>query len=258
MSLAIRSAIFATLTMGVSVAETLAIDFRVETEVFLADRKEPEVEMVAFFSSDLIYDFRTKGSADPIIIDPPRSVAHLLFDKSKEKVSVSFDQIVRWVAHYKSSESKSDLFQFASDPKFERKHDPIAKSLLLKSPVMTYTVRTTQANNNVVARQYRELADWSARLNAIQPGGLPPFARLELNRDLAESNLLPESIERTVTAKSQQGFSRTDKVRTLHHFNWLLSQDDKKRIEDANDNLSKYKSISPDEYLGRLNARVKK
>ena len=106
-------------------------------------------------------------------------------------------------------------------------------------------------------RRYCEFADWSARLNGLRPGNLPPFPRMELNKALAEPQMLPEEIERTVSTTHLTG-RRTETIRSRHLFNWSLSKPDHERIEEVGNYLTQYTPANVEDYLGLTKKTARK
>ena len=95
--------------------------------------------------------------------------------------------------------------------------------------------------------QFREFADWYARLNAIRPGNLPPFGRLELNEALARRQLVPEEIDRTIVLDGRFGAKKV-KACSRQSFVWTLSGTDRKRVEKAGRLMAELQEITPPEY----------
>jgi hypothetical protein len=156
---------------------------------------------------------------------------------------------------YKTRKADSDLFKFCTEPKFE---ETFADNVLtLTSPQFKYVVTCVKPERSGAEQRYREFADWSARLNGIRPGNLPPFPRMELDQSLAAQGMLPEEIKRTITTSYLTG-PRTETVRSRHLFNWTLSARDRALIEEVGDHLVKYRPASPEDYLGLAKKMAKK
>ena len=101
-----------------------------------------------------------------------------------------------------------------------------------------------------VVAAFRYFADQFARLNALRPGNLPPGARLELNKALAERKLLPLEIARTIPPANPlvNPLAKKLVVRSRHLPNWSLSGEDRKKIDRAGTYLAQFSSVSFEEY----------
>jgi hypothetical protein len=229
--------------------------FRCETDVFVAGEKEPVQQSLTVFTGTLAYDFLLGQSQEITVYDVKRGSIDLLDKKRQLRTTIPTDELLRITALYKTRKAESDLFKFCTEPAFEK---TFAKNILtLDSSQFTYRVTCAAPGHTGAERQYCEFADWSAQLNAIRPGNLPPFPRMELDKCLAAEGMLPEEIERTITTRHLTG-RRSETVRSRPHFNWTLSVRDRELIEEVGDHLIKYKSVSVDEYLGLAKKMAKK
>ena len=132
-------------------------------------------------------------------------------------------------------------------PLFQQTFDEERSLLTLTSDRMTYAAKGTIPKQPAAAQRYQQFADWYARLNALKPGNLPPFGRIALNKSLAERNLIPVEIERTLTVERPLA-DRKLVARSQHAATWLISNTDRKRIETDGNHLSKFRKVSPKEY----------
>ena len=123
--------------------------------------------------------------------------------------------------------------------------------MTLGSETLTYRVQGSQPKVAQAVSGYQQFADWYARLNSLRPGSLPPFARLELNKAVAEQGWIPEEVELTV-APAQRLLGRALVLRSRHLANWRLSNTDRKRIETAGKQLAEFQSVSFSEYRRSL------
>jgi hypothetical protein len=119
--------------------------------------------------------------------------------------------------------------------------------LTLSSKVLTYRMRGSAPKQASAVETYRQFADWYARLNATRPGNLPPFARLELNKATAARGLIPEEVELTVVPPNLLT-GRKLVVRSHHLVNWLLSNTDRKRVDEAGKYLADFQTVGFREY----------
>jgi len=231
--------------------------FRMETDVIEGNAKTPFCRVLTLFTDGLAYDFLTlennggKGKTTEITVFniPSGRVVMLSPDRSVKTV-VSLDELLKTTTDLKVNIKESDkLFHFAAHPKFDVKFSPEAKELALRSDIMTYVVKCAKAETTGAARTYQEFADWSARLNSLLPGkNLPPFARMELDRELAERDLMPAEIARTIVIPGTLR-NRKEELLTRHHINWILSSTDHNRIQRVAQQIGDFKTVSFQEFI---------
>ena len=243
-----RSALVIVLSLAWSGLVGRAGDFRVETDIFLGAEKEPSVQYLTLFQDNTVYDFRETSPKEITLYEIPRNRVVLLDESRKVKVTFTIDQLLRTAADMKSHVDETNpLFFFACHPVFDRTLDDKTNALTLASKQLTYRIKGTKPKHADAVRRYQEFADWSARLSAMRPGGLPPFARIEANTAIAEKGWLPDEVERNVTAGSLLHQKKLD-LRTRHLPNWTLSETDAKRIGRAGDYLVTFTEIPFAEY----------
>ena len=141
--------------------------------------------------------------------------------------------------------------------KFETKveefeeNDETRFRITMTSKEITYKVVGHRPQHPQAVHAYRQFADYFSRFNAVRLGGLPPGARLALDKVLAEKALIPIEIERTDSAPG-----RKLEVRSRHLINWILSKQDRQRITDAGNYLAEFKEVPFDEVRGMEPAKT--
>jgi hypothetical protein len=229
-----------------------AEEFRVESDVFIGDQKEPIARSVTLFSSGLVYDFPRLGPKEITVFDPARGRFVLLDPERKVKTTVATQELLELAAAMKvHAKDLTGAFAFAANPKFEEHLDADTDWLTLSSPVLTYRARCMSPEVAAAADRYRQFADWYARLNATRPGSLPPFARMELDRAIAERQQVPLEVELTVEPE-RRFVGRRLVVRSRHHFNWRLSNTDRQQIDTAGNYMAGFESVSVSVYRESL------
>jgi len=224
--------------------------FRCDTEVFAGKDTKPVQQTLTMFDGKVVYDFMLGKPEKPeeiTVFDLGRGQITLLDPARKLKTTILRDDMLEWTATYKTVKAESELFIFCTQPTFKEKFTD--DTLTLSSKQFSYEavgVKPEQSGSEVL---YRQFADWSARLNGMRPGNLPPFPRLQLNESLAAKGLLPRTIKRTISTAHLTG-RRSETVRSEHLFNPQLSAGDKKQIEEVGDRLIEFKAVSWKEYLG--------
>jgi hypothetical protein len=227
-------------------APTSAMEFRCESEVFVGLQKQPIQASLTLFSGRMVYDFQLNSPEEITIFDFHKGQITLLMPEQKRRLVVATDDLLRVCAAYKTMHAETELFQFCNQPKFEISSQ--GSTIELRGGCLNYRAECTTANMTDAEKAYREFTDWSARMNALSPGNLPPFARLELNRTIASEQRLPRRIERTISYM-QGGVKKMDQTRSEHLFDWKLSATDRTRIEHAQQALAQYAPLELKDYL---------
>lgn len=224
----------------------LGQDFRVETEVLADGEKEPISESLTLFMGDVVYDFMLSPSEETTIFDVRRGTLTLIDPVRGWRTSLTTAQLEELSAAMKSRGLQGgppDLFQ----PQFQTTYESDTLRLSLVSERLVYRAKGIVSRHPDGAERYRRFADWHSRLNAMRKGNIPPFGRLELNQGLAQRNLLPQEIERTVTI-DRALLPKTAIVKSKHTVTWLVSNTDRKRIEQAGQQLVSLTEVPPPQY----------
>jgi hypothetical protein len=151
-----------------------------------------------------------------------------------------------------AAQSDNPLFAFAANPKFEttvaefEENGQKLTRLTLAGKPLTYAAVARPSDKPEAVALFRQFADWYARLNTTQSGNLPTGARLALDKALAERQLLPLEITRTIQPAGL--LTREITVKSRHLVNWTLSGEDERRIERAGEHLATFQAVDFDEY----------
>ena len=224
-------------------------DFRVETRVFAAEVDEPVSSNVTIFHAEKIYDFKANR---PIItiFEPAAGQLTLLDTKRQVKAILTTTAIELLVGRLKATALQRDdpLVKFAAQPQFKTTFG--RNQLRLVGSQLSFRVATHKPQNTDAVGHYRQYADSYAKFNSIRPGGLPPFARLALNRELAERGVLPKSIElvlQRTDPKTHQ--SSVTRFRSEHDFSWRLTDADLHKIESARSHRAQFHAVELAQFL---------
>lgn len=101
------------------------------------------------------------------------------------------------------------------------------------------------AKDSSMVLQYRDFADWSARLNMLLPPKYPPFLRLELNKQIAERTMLPSRIDRV-----SRHNNKTIAYRSQLIVNGRLSKEDERSLIHVGQLLISSKEVTDAEFMG--------
>ena len=138
--------------------------------------------------------------------------------------------------------------KFVLRPDFQTTGGASGEDFMFSSPVLSYIVAAETPKQPEAAAVYRSFCDTFALLNSLlQPGGLPPFARLELNEQLAKEGALPGGVRLTIAPHERFG-NREVQMRAGHAYTWRLSEDDVAKIERARAEAASFRRVDLDEY----------
>ena len=207
--------------------------FIVRTEIFVkAERGSLEKDKLVcrnetYFLNERIIDLGLSRNGTPesaTILELNSGNITLCDLSSKSKCTLSYDDLLEAVAAVTSRlEDKPAIVKFAAEPEFDVEWDSDSSQLNMTAAPMSYRLFTSSKRGNAVALLYRRFADMSARLNVTRPGGLPPKARLEINRELQTRNLIPLRVELT---RGDRPFL----VYSTHEFDPKLTAEDEQSI----------------------------
>lgn len=224
----------------------LAEDFRIDTDLYIGNQKTPSAEVLTIFQGGIAYDFQ---GSETMILDHNRGRLTLLNTKKQQRATLETAELLDATISLQTEalKSKNATTIAAANPQFQKAADAVNENgnaltrLTFKSAPLQYTVLGQPSRVPEAVQEYKYVADWSARLNSIRTG-MPAAARLEVNEALAAKGLLPYRIERVMAD------AKTREVRTQHLVNWKLSQDDHRRIDEANTQFANFKLVGFEEY----------
>jgi hypothetical protein len=227
-------------------------DFRVDTEMFKNQDKAPIVQTLTIFSEGIVYDFRLTEPLEALVFDPRNGRFTLLDETRKVKSTVTTQELLDFslALETQAAKEKDRLFAFCAVPQFETTEKEVERNgqthveLRMTGKPLTYVALGQRPERKEAAQAYRHFTDWCARLNSTRPGNLPAGARLALNQSLAEHELLPLEISRTIS----DYLGRKLEIKSQHLVNWTLSGEDRKKIDRAADMMATFRAISYDEY----------
>ncbi len=202
-------------------------EFRVDSTVYAVKalaRDEVLAKNTIYFTATEIINVAQGKNAPVTIIERDSNKITLAEFAQGKKSLVTGEEILRTVAALLArTEGKPAIVQEAANPKFVSDWDEKKSNLRLKGKTLRYDVQAKTPTEVSIVSAYRQFADWSARLNATHPGGLPPTARLMLNAHLAEHSVVPSKVE----------LDRSDlnsKLRSEHKFTMRLTNRDQEAI----------------------------
>lgn len=218
--------------------------FRVDTDIYADNAKAPIKRTLTLFSDGIYYDFEEAEMGLITVIDPSRSRIVLLNRQRQVKATLDTNQVQKMVVNARTQSDAKTTAKIASISKSQFEKIPNGKEeAVVLNEYMEYRASTQQPNQPDMAHQYFEFANGSAQLNAIYQPKLPPYLRLELNRLIAERDLLPNEIRR-ITRQGGRQMELTCRIIPI----WQLSQDDLVKIARCGAMLADFKEVSSDDY----------
>ena len=217
---------------------------RVESELFADGGDEPVARSLTLFHEGVAWDFLELPDAagksavigeivlhDParervLVIDPARQVKTQVDLIRLERLSVS---LAKW-----ARTNDDRLVRWAGGPDFTAGFTEHDDRLELVGPRVKYAVAYEEAPCTEAAVTYRQFADTAILLKALmQPGGIPPFPRLAVNRRLEDAGAIPSEVMLEIDPRLSALGGRPERLRCVHKVHPRLLAGDLERIEDA-------------------------
>lgn len=217
--------------------------FRVATDVFIGDQKEPAQQSLTLFSGGVAYDLSYDDPNQITMIDPIRGRI-ILFNKADQtQTSIDLNELQKYIDSARKQAETSQLAPYlAGADKITVAPDLVT----VGDSVLQYTSSLQQPRDAQMAQQYAHAADALSLLNGKR-FGVPPFARLSLNRIVAEQQSLPAEITRTTN-----NGKHTEIVRCRLLANWRLSKDDEDRISEIGKMLVTFQNIPEPQFFAAI------
>ncbi len=223
--------------------------FRVVTDIFFGTKKEPAQQSLTLFSAGVAYDISFDDPNQITVVDPGRARIVLLNKALQTQAAIDLNELQRFIDSARKAAETSELAEYL---KGADKISVTDSGVSVGDSVLEYHTTLQQPREPLMAQQYAQAADAFQLLNGWR-SGMPPFARLSLNRVVAEQHAIPEEITRTTS--SGRG-KQKDIVRCRLHTNWRLSKDDERQIADIGSMLAGYQQVTAAEFFAALGKSV--
>jgi len=229
-----------TAVVGSAASAAEPLEMRVESEIFIDRGAEPVASNLTIFRSGLAWDFLDGPEPgqvveivlhDParervVVIDAVRNVKTEIDSLRLERLSVS---LAAWARR-----SDDRLVRWAGGPAFDEGLRSEKHTLELTGPRARYVVEFAPAPTREAAEAYRRFADTALLLKALlHPGGIPPFPRLAINRQIAAAGGIPECVTLEIDSRNALLGGRPQVLRSVHKVHPRLLGTDLQRVEDA-------------------------
>ncbi len=222
--LSVSSGIVAWMLM--SVAQAQQPSFRIDTDLHFGKSVAPSKQSLTLFSDGVYYDFSKDDPTAITIIDPQRNRIVLLDGKRNIQTTIDMTELSKIVESAKMQANSPDL-KLLIKASEQVVFDDQTSTCTVGIKQINYVATTQKPPESIIAQQYADFANWSARLNAVHEAQRPPYVRMRLNDELGSRGLIPAEIEISTTLAS--GKPSTARCRLIAL--WLLSRDDQAAIK---------------------------
>jgi hypothetical protein len=232
-------------------------ELRVESELFADGGAEPVARSLTLFEGEVAWDFLELAAPaadgppelrlaeivlhDParervVVIDPDRDVKTQIESIRLERLSVS---LAKWARN-----ADDRLVRWAGGPDFGDGMTEKDEALELVGPRVRYGVAYAAAPSTEAAATYRRFADTAILLKALlQPGGIPPFPRLALNRRIEAAGAIPAEVTLEIDPKLALVAGRPSRLKCVHKSHPRLLAADRRRIEDGEAHVASARAV---------------
>lgn len=224
---------------------------RVETTLYDTDDK-PVAHTLTVFHHGVAWDFLELPPASPpakarnnddatmtlveiVLHDPARERVVVIDPVRRVKTEVASVQLDRLGVSLATWARQSDdrLVQWAGGPDFAEGFHEDSSTIELTGPRARYAVKHAAVASPEEAKSYRRFADTAIMLKALlQPGGMPPFPRLAINRKLEEAGAIPTEVTLEIEPRGMI-FGGPMRFRGEHHSHPRVLAEDLDRIAKA-------------------------
>lgn len=236
-----------------------AVLLRVETELSEGSAPEPVARSLTLFQDGVAWNFLEPSTAadeavpgsEIVLHDPARGRVVVIDPARRVRTEIPATRLARVLASLRTWAEGSDdpLVRWSASATCPAADPSADDAIVVEGPGVRYAVAALPAPTPGAAEQYRSFADVALGLRALtHPGGVPPFARIAINRQLAAANLLPETVTLELDGP---GLGQSRVLRSRHRFAPRLDATDQRRIESASALLAVAEVVDAETYAGR-------
>jgi len=215
-----------------------ARELHLETFIYVG-RDKAISENLTLFAGGKVYDFRrdpnTHETIEVAIYDPARQRFELFDIVGRRRMSIQeadiLDLLSKVATNPEVTRRDPMLFDQGQIGAMKETYDASTGWVTLTTADgrLGYRAHGQAPRNPDVLVPYYQFVDWYSRLNGTDPGKMPPFARLQLNKVLLRYGLLPDEIELSYSPPGL--LDRRINVSSKHFINWGLLPADRELIE---------------------------
>lgn len=234
------------------------VTLRVESEVFVNDDEAPVAKSLTLFHNGITWDFLDPPAdameGDVILHDPARERVIVLDPERNLKTEIRTIRLERLNVSLAAWARQSDdpLIKWAGMADFGDAIVIDGDRVELTGPRVKYAVEFTRPESDEAAAAYRRFADTAILLKALmQPGGLPPFPRLAINRHVEVAGGIPTEVTLSIAPKLALLPGAGDTFRSVHKVHPQLIDGDHSRIDAAGVQLTVAEDVDLEEFVRR-------
>ena len=225
----------------------MAQEFKIETAIYAGDSKLPVAQNVTLFQGDLVVDLKMDSATPPNIVDTKiydsqQKLVTLLDHTRKIRLEISDNRLLQMVDGLRRDISQKKGLQFLVNETFTESQELQASRIRLTSPSIRYLVEGQRPADTNYLKIHGEFLDIFTRLNASDPGGFPPFARLKLNQSIKKMGWIPSLVE--IEMEPNALVANGLKMKSTHVLIDGLSKDDNAKIKSAKNQWLSYQAVN--------------
>ena len=226
------------------------VQFSIASEIYVDRKAEPVSRNLTLFAEKAVVDFSyAAGSDEPreiVIFDMESGDVRLLDPIRGVQVAISEQQLLQLVHMLRQDEYLREKLNFLVEPMFDVQIEEDA--VTLASEFIQYACQGTVVDDRPQQmNSYYAFLDQLTRLNATDPGKLPPFARLKLNEKIREARLMPNSVEVSIDLPAELG-KRAIHARSQHEVTWQPDSANSKLMVTAKKMLGEFEQVELEVY----------
>ena len=235
------------LMMGVAVGQTKreATDFRIDIDIYDDERKPPVSSVQTIFSAGQYFEL-DDANGRVTVVDPGQGLITILDSNRKSLVSLEMASIEHQLDTVLSEMTIEQRRKFSSDG------GPIDEGdnyVSIGNEWFRYKFRPVTPANPVIAINYGDFANWSARVNARYYNS-PPFIRMQLNQMLIDQRQLPGELRRfTVVPSKTDAPAKKEEIVARLMVKESLSEKDRTRVASVLKSMDEYKKTTDREFF---------
>jgi hypothetical protein len=208
---------------------------------------------LTLFLPNIVYDFlfapeNPATTSEIVVFDLAKNRLVLLDVNREVKLEMTVEELNQLVAAQRESDIWRERGAFLLSPRFDVAYDEAGAKIELTSKQMSYIATVQTPPKSTAYPMYGQFLDAYAKLNATDPQKLPPFPRLELNRELKSRHLIPTEVAMTIELPFNGIGTRTISATSKHSVIWQLSKTDHERIETVNKHWTGFRRVQLAEY----------
>jgi hypothetical protein len=217
-----------------------AVEFRIDTDVYLDSSRPPIATTQTLFLQDRIVDW-DDARRRMMRVDLRSQQIELADFENQRRFRIDIQQLTSRIDDLRSQLTQEQLAAWAStqEPRTDQ------GGYVLESGNFRYRFKTVVPARPEMAVAYSAFANWSAQISAVYPPFKPPLLRLQLNEFLELQRVLPSEI-RLTDLRSQSNESLTARVLVQN----ALTTQDRERIKDWDVLIQTLQLVSDKEFFG--------